>query len=178
MGSQARHGAVSLCVVAVLHEPTRRLGAEPNTQTEEERWNECRAELETPGDIAGVHDDAVGRETQEDTCFILVPVDHTVKRNILTSHNPKLPEHDEGTADTVRCHLSREDRDRGVLCTDADAHDESRSKQGLPGVCEPGADGRGSEDDGSDKYLTATTEVMVERVDDEGAAVYQVSTAK
>lgn len=69
--SQARHGTVSLCILAVLHEPTRRLRAEPDTETENERWDECRTELKTPGDGAGSHDDAVRRETQKDTCLVL-----------------------------------------------------------------------------------------------------------
>lgn len=78
----------------------------------------------------------------------------------------------------MRCHLSREDRDCGVLCADADAHDESRGKQCLPGVCKRGADGRSSENNCSDEDLTATTKVVVKRVDNEGAPVYQVSTEK
>lgn len=97
------------------------------------------------------------------------------RRGILTSHNPELPEHDEGATDTMRCHLSGEDRDCGVLCTDADAHDESRGEQGLPGVCEPGADGCGSENDCSDEDLAATAKVVIKWVDDEGATVDRVS---
>ena len=35
---------------------------------------------------------------------------------ILTSHDPKLPEHDESAANTMRSHLSRIYGDCGVLC--------------------------------------------------------------
>lgn len=74
MGSQTSHRAVSLCIVTVLHEPTRRLRTEIDTETENEGRDERRTELKTPGDSAGIHDDAVGGETQEDACSILVPV--------------------------------------------------------------------------------------------------------
>lgn len=55
-------------MLAMLHEPTRRLGAEIDTGAQNERWDEGRTELETPGDITGVLDNDVGAETQEDTC--------------------------------------------------------------------------------------------------------------
>lgn len=50
----------------------------------------------------------------------------------LTSYNPELPEHDEGTTNSRRGHLSRVDGDRGILCTDADTHDKSGNEQSFP----------------------------------------------
>lgn len=52
-------------MLAVLHEPTGGLGAEEDTKHQDEGWDECRAELETPGDVTSVLDDDVGGETQE-----------------------------------------------------------------------------------------------------------------
>jgi len=49
----------------MFHEPARRLGTEENANTQDERWNECRSELEAPCDVAGVFDDDVGAESQE-----------------------------------------------------------------------------------------------------------------
>ena len=54
-------------MLAVLHEPTRALGAEEDTTTEDEGWDERGTELETPSDAASVFDNDVGAEAQEDT---------------------------------------------------------------------------------------------------------------
>ena len=54
-------------MLPVLHEPTRRLRAEEDTDTEDERWDEGRAELKSPGNSASVLDDDIGAETQENT---------------------------------------------------------------------------------------------------------------
>lgn len=51
---------------------------------------------------------------------------------VLTSNNPQLPEHDKSATNPSRSHLCRVDRDRGVLCANADAHDESCGEQSLP----------------------------------------------
>lgn len=55
-----------LSQLAVLHEPTRRLGTEPNAAAEDEGGNECGAELKAPGNRSGVFYDHVGAESQED----------------------------------------------------------------------------------------------------------------
>ena len=49
-----------------------------------------------------------------------------------TSHDPKLPEHDERAPNASWGHLGRVDGYRGVLCTDTDTHYKSGSKQALP----------------------------------------------
>jgi hypothetical protein len=54
-------------MLAVLHEPTRGLGAEEDTDEEDERWDEGRTKLETPGNGTNVLDDNIGAEPQEDT---------------------------------------------------------------------------------------------------------------
>lgn len=66
-GSQAVHGLEAFGDLAVLHEPTRRLGTEPDTATEDERGDEGGTKLQTPGDGASVFDDDIGTESQEDT---------------------------------------------------------------------------------------------------------------
>jgi hypothetical protein len=111
MSSELAHRSESFGMLAVLHEPTRRLGAKEDANHQDKRRNESRAELQTPRDITSVLDNHVGTETQEDT-----------------GHNPKLPEHDQGTTNSVWSHLSRVDRDCSILCTDANTHDETRGK--------------------------------------------------
>lgn len=51
----------------ILHEPSRRLRAEENADSEDERWDERRAKLETPSNATGVLDYDIGAETQENT---------------------------------------------------------------------------------------------------------------
>lgn len=68
MGTQFHHGTESLSNLSMLHEPTRGLGTEPDTQHEDEGRNKCGTELETPGDATGVLDNDIGSKTQEDTC--------------------------------------------------------------------------------------------------------------
>ncbi len=66
--SQAHHWSEPLCVLAVLHEPTRGLGTKPDTTAEDEGWDEGWTELKTPSDTTSVFDNDVGGEAQEDTC--------------------------------------------------------------------------------------------------------------
>lgn len=152
MGSQPLHRSEPLSMLPMLHQPTRRLGAEKDTNTEEERGDKGRAELQAPGDSTGVLDDDVGAEAEEDA-----------------DDDPELPEHDEGAADAGGCHLGGVDRDGGVFGADADAHYEAHSEKLLPGVGEAGGDGGCGETACRDEDFTATTEVMVQRINDESA---------
>ena len=54
----------------------------------------------------------------------------------LTRHDPKLPEHDQGTSDPMGCHFGRIDGHRGILGADTDAHDEPRREESSPRLCE------------------------------------------
>ena len=67
VSSQTIHRLETFGVLVVLHEPARRLGAEEDTDEEDKGGDECRPELEAPGDATGVFDDDVCAETQEDT---------------------------------------------------------------------------------------------------------------
>ena len=51
----------------MLHEPTRRLGAEVDADHEEERRDERGAKLKAPGNITSVLDNDVGAKAQENT---------------------------------------------------------------------------------------------------------------
>lgn len=86
----------------------------------------------------------------------------------LTGHNPELPKHDEGTSNSMRSHLGRIDRDCGILCTDADAHNKSCREKSLPGLCEGGTNWRGSKTASSDENLASPAKVVVEWIDNEG----------
>ena len=66
----------------------------------------------------------------------------------------------------MRSKLRGKDRDSSVLSTDANTEDESGSKQSLPRVSECRADGRGGQTGASDKDLSSTTKVVVQRVND------------
>lgn len=64
--AQLAHRLVALGQLAMLHEPTGGLGAEVDTDGEDEGGDEGRAELEAPGDFSRVLDDDVRGETEED----------------------------------------------------------------------------------------------------------------
>lgn len=68
MVAQPTHGAEAFGNMTLFHEPTRRLGAEEDSQSQEEGGNERRTQLETPGNVTRVLDDDVGGESQEDSC--------------------------------------------------------------------------------------------------------------
>ena len=93
----------------------------------------------------------------------------------LTGHDPKLPEHDEGTSNSSRGHLGRVDGNGGVLCTDTDTHDEARSEQPLPRLCESRTDRAGSEAASGKENLASSAEIVVEWIDDEGASIHKVN---
>lgn len=135
--SQAIHGLEAFGDLAVLHEPTRRLGTEPDTATEDEGGNEGRTELQTPSDGASVFDDDIGTKTQENTCETIMISNLAQRRDpcnrktpclVLTDDDPELPEHDEGTSDSGRSHLRRVDRHCSILCADTNSQDKSRSE--------------------------------------------------
>ena len=49
-----------------------------------------------------------------------------------TNHDPKLPEHNQGTSNPRRGHLSRVNGDRGILGSNSDTQDKACSEQVLP----------------------------------------------
>ena len=80
--SDLLHGVESLGVSAFLHEPSRRLWAEENQDSEGYGGDECGSKLESPCDRSDIFDNGIGtelqyipgrtkemnsRETQEDT---------------------------------------------------------------------------------------------------------------
>lgn len=67
----------SFGMFVVFHEPARRLRTEPYAAHENERRNERRAKLQSPGDPSNVLDNNVGCESQEDA-----------------HDDPELPKHD------------------------------------------------------------------------------------
>jgi hypothetical protein len=158
MSAEARHGAEALGVLVVLHEPTGRLRAEEDADGEDEGGNEGRAQLQAPRHGTGVLDDDVGGETEENA-----------------DDDPELPEHDEGTADTMGSHLGRINGDGGILRANANAHDESRDEELLPRPGETRGDGGGCKAEGSDENLTTSAQVVIQRIDNEGAAAEFVS---
>jgi len=53
-------------VLAMFHEPAWRFGAKKDTHSEDESWDESRAELQTPSDSANVFHHAIGAKSEED----------------------------------------------------------------------------------------------------------------
>jgi hypothetical protein len=92
-------------------------------------------------------------------------------RNKLTSHNPKLPEHNEGSSNTSRGHLGRVNGYRRVLCPDANTHDKSSRKEFLPCPRKTGSNRGGGETASSEENLASSTQVVIERIDDESTTV-------
>lgn len=144
MGSKFAHGAESLSVSAMLHEPTRGLGAEEYADSQDEGWDEGGAQLESPGDIAGVLNNDICAEAQKDAC-----------------DDPELPEHDECATDPMGSHFSGVDGHGGVLRADADAHHETRREETLPCLREAGADRGSGKAQSRDEDLAAPAEVVV-----------------
>jgi len=63
MGPQFRHRSKAFGEVTMFHKPSRRLWAEPDAATKDERRNERRAELEAPSDGSSVFDNDIGAES-------------------------------------------------------------------------------------------------------------------
>lgn len=108
------------------------LWAKEDADHEDKGWDESRTKLQTPRDSSSILDDNIGTETEEDTCRLVNNISSTTQMVQLTNDDPQLPEHNQGTANTVRRNLSRVNWDSSVLCTDSNSHDETRSKEPLP----------------------------------------------
>lgn len=80
-----------------------------------------------------------------------------------------MPEHDESTSNASGGHFGGVDGDGRVLGSDANTHNETSSKQALPGGGKGGTDGGRRETAGRNKDLTATAKVVIERIDNPGA---------
>lgn len=80
--SELDHGLPSLGVAVLLHQPTRRLGAEIDEAHERNSGDEWSAEHESPVDIGDAEDGEVEGGSEKDT-----------------KGRPHLPGHDEGTTD-------------------------------------------------------------------------------
>lgn len=64
---QTPHRIVALGDFTMLHEPSRRFGAEEDADAKYEGGDEGRTELKAPGDITSVFDNDVGAKAQKDT---------------------------------------------------------------------------------------------------------------
>lgn len=120
---------------------------------EDERRDEGRAELQAPRDVGHVLDNDIGAEAEEDACG-----------------DPELPEHDQGATDASRSHLGGVDGHGSVLRADADAHDEACCEKALPRLRKARADRGGGQAGACDENLASAAEIVVQRVDNEGAA--------
>ena len=67
MSTKLQHGLESLGVAPILHQPSRRLRAEEDADSEDEGRDKSGAKLKTPSNVARVLDDDVGAEAQENT---------------------------------------------------------------------------------------------------------------
>jgi len=152
MGSKLAHGLPGFGVSAVLHEPTRRLRAEVDAGGEDKGRDKCRAKFKTPGNLADILENDIGAKAEEDT-----------------NCDPELPEHDKGTTDAGRGHLSRVNRNSGVLGSDADAHNKACCEEALPRLGETRSNRGRYQAAGSDEDLSSSSEVVIQGVDNKGA---------
>lgn len=87
-----------------------------------------------------------------------------------TDDDPELPEHDQGTTNSGRGHLCRVNRHGRVLRANSDTHDEASCEETLPRLRASGTDGSRSEANSRHEDFTTSTEIVVERIGDEGTA--------
>lgn len=139
--------AVSILVSALFDVPTRRLGAEEDTDKKGNSRNESTTELESPGDRADLVHGQVGAETQEDT-----------------EGGPELPCHDESTTNCSGSILGSEDGDGRCFGSHANAEQQSADEELVPVLGAGGADDREETENGSEEDCATTAEVVVERV--------------
>jgi hypothetical protein len=152
----------------MLHEPTRRLGAEVDAGGKDKGRDEGRAKFKTPRNLANILKNDIGAKAEEDT-FGVVSQCFLQKKGKPTNCDPELPEHDKSTTDAGRGHLSRIDGNGGVLGSDADAHDKACCEEALPRLGETRPNRGRYQAAGSDKDLASSSEVVVQGIDNKGA---------
>ena len=143
MGTQTSERFPSLDVAALLHQPTRRLGAEVDETKERHGRDEGSTQHQTPV-VDVVVDSEVDGGSEHDT-----------------KGRPHLPGHDEGTADSSRGVLGSVDRNSGSLDTHTNTHEKTASKLLLPGLAEGRTDDRPETEVGREEDDTTTTEPVV-----------------
>lgn len=85
----------------------------------------------------------------------------------LTNDDPELPEHNEGTSNTGRSHLSRVDGDSSVLGANTNTHNEARCEETLPRLRTSGTNRGDGKSNGSNEDFTASAKIFIKGVDDE-----------
>lgn len=83
------------------------------------------------------------------------------KREALTDDNPQLPEHDEGTANSMRRHLGRVDGHGSIFCANANSHDKAGSEKTFPALRDSRADGGSGKTQCSDEDLASSSKPVV-----------------
>lgn len=99
----------------------------------------------------------------------------SVARRQLTNHDPELPKHDQSTTNASGSNLGRVYWNSSILRTNADAHDETSCEKFLPTGRKARGDWCGYQAASGNEDLTAPTEIVVERVDNESAAAQIMS---
>lgn len=159
--AQTAEGLERLDILLLAHQPSRRLRAEVDTKAQGNRRDEGRAELEAPGDLASVHNGHVGDGTKEDA-----------------KGGPDLPAHDQATTNGSRRVFSREDRNRDLLETHANAKQNTADGELRPCLGRSHANRSQEREDGSDEDGMATAKQVVDGIRDPCAAVSRVSERK
>lgn len=83
------------------------------------------------------------------------------KKRTLTSCNPKLPKHHEGTTNSCWGHFGRKDRHCCVLCANSNAHNKTRGEQSLPRCSKGRPNWRGSQTSSSKEDFASAAQIVV-----------------
>jgi len=147
VGSQPKKRFVSICVTALLHIPSRRLGTEENSNHERNGGDESTPKLQSPCNLARVHDSEISNETQEDT-----------------ERGPQLPGHHERSPDGRGSVLSSVNGYRRPLATHSEPEKDTADKELGPRLGEGGTDDGKETENGGGEDRSATADVVVNRV--------------
>lgn len=171
--SESDQGLPRLRVAVLLHQPSRRLRAEVDSDRERQGGDERRSELKSPRDrlekgrweiqVSSTSTDAIDRNgictdsgvLHDDVCG---------ESEEDSERGPELPSHDERSSDGGGRELSGEDGHGRSLGSHSDTEQQSDDEQLLPGLSEPGADRCDDEDERGQENDSSSTEDVVERV--------------
>ena len=146
--TETQEGVPSFGVAVLLHQPTRRLGAEEDTDEQRDGGNDGSTQHETPVErLVNIQDSQVENRAQHDT-----------------ESGPHLPGHDESTTDGSGSVLSSVDGDSRGLETHTNTHEKTASELLAPGLTEGRTEDRPDTEVGSEEDSPATTEVEVEGI--------------
>lgn len=151
--SEAEKRLVCLADSSFLQEPTRRFGAEIDTNEKRNCWEERTSVLQSPCNVTSIDEHQVGACAKEDS-----------------KGCPHLPGHDETSSNIGWSALSGVDGNSNFLQTHADTKQSTCRNELTPFLRECHAEGSAETEDRGYEDGTSTGEKIVERVGKPGGA--------